>query len=64
MKRELKQFAMFILIMAFLCRGVKTPVNERQTKVLVVDDEAAILDMIRFALEQAGFLNRTVTKRP
>ena len=26
----------------------------RQTKVLVVDDEAAILDMIRFALEQAG----------
>jgi two-component system phosphate regulon response regulator PhoB len=27
---------------------------ETLTKVLVVDDEAAILDMIRFALEQAG----------
>ncbi|MFC1690448.1 response regulator, partial [Pseudomonadota bacterium] len=26
--------------------------NRKTTKVLVVDDEAAILDMIRFALEQ------------
>ena len=31
----------------------------RQTKVLVVDDEAAILDMIRFALEQAGLQAKT-----
>jgi CheY-like chemotaxis protein len=29
------------------------------TKVLVVDDEAAILEMIRFALEQAGLVAQT-----
>jgi two-component system phosphate regulon response regulator PhoB len=34
-------------------------VNKSPTKVLVVDDETAILDMIRFGLEQAGLQART-----
>ncbi len=34
----------------------ESDVNNRQPTVLVVDDEAAIRDMIRFALEQAGML--------
>jgi len=33
--------------------------NPDKTNVLVVDDEAAILDMIRFALEQAGLKVQT-----
>jgi len=33
--------------------------NKNQTSVLVVDDETAILDMIRFALEQAGLQAHT-----
>jgi two-component system phosphate regulon response regulator PhoB len=45
--------------MAILHRGVKIAVKECQTKVLVVDDEAAILDMIQFALEQAGLQAKT-----
>ena len=45
--------------MTFLHRGAKIAVKEHQTKVLVVDDEAAILEMIQFALEQAGFQAKT-----
>jgi two-component system phosphate regulon response regulator PhoB len=33
--------------------------DNARTKILVVDDEAAILDMIRFALEQAGMEAQT-----
>jgi two-component system phosphate regulon response regulator PhoB len=36
-------------------------VNKEPTRVLVVDDEIAILDMIRFALEQSGMQPQTAS---